>query len=143
MMLTSRITAPPPPPISGRLRWNIACTSNWMPLDICPIISPSVVWLGGVHFTPSSMSDGLISRLSGALHCNNASRSRNSKRDILHSAPSTRREISGATGKHSKPPPNRRRRPIHGMGGAFVCGVHGHYRYSAICRRKLSLTAEL
>ena len=39
---------------------------------------------------------------------------------ILHNALSTRREISGGIGKHGKPPPNIRRRPMHGIGGAFV-----------------------
>ena len=31
IMLTSRITAPPPLPISERLRWNIACSGNCLP----------------------------------------------------------------------------------------------------------------
>ena len=49
-----------------------------------------------------------------------ALRSRNSQRDILHGSPSTRREMSGEMGKHSKPPPDIRRRPMHSKGGAFV-----------------------
>ena len=39
---------------------------------------------------------------------------------ILHGNPLTRREISGEMGKHSKPPPDIRRRPMHSKGGAFV-----------------------
>ena len=39
---------------------------------------------------------------------------------MLHVALSTRREISGGIGKHNEPPPNRRRRPMHGIEGAFV-----------------------
>ena len=49
-----------------------------------------------------------------------ALRSRNSQRDMLHAAPSTRREMSGEMGKHSKSPPDIRRRPMHSKGGAFV-----------------------
>ena len=49
-----------------------------------------------------------------------ALRSRNSQRDMLHGSPSTRRAISGGMGKHSVPPPNIRRRPMHSKGGAFV-----------------------
>ena len=41
-------------------------------------------------------------------------------RDRLHGALSTRREISSAIGKHSMPPPNIRRRPMHSIEGAFV-----------------------
>ena len=41
MMLTSRITAPPPPPISERLRWNIARAGNCLPLANSPYYSPS------------------------------------------------------------------------------------------------------
>ena len=40
--------------------------------------------------------------------------------NVLHCNPSTRRAISGEIGKHSKPPPNIRRRPMHSKGGAFV-----------------------
>ena len=32
----------------------------------CPFLSPSIVWLGGFHFTPSSMLGGFIPRWSGA-----------------------------------------------------------------------------
>ena len=39
---------------------------------------------------------------------------------VLHGNLSTRREISSGIGKHSKLPPNIRRRPMHSMGGAFV-----------------------
>ena len=49
-----------------------------------------------------------------------ALRSRNSQRDRLHGVLSTRRVISGEMGMHSKPPPDRRRRPMHSMGGALV-----------------------
>ena len=49
-----------------------------------------------------------------------ALRSRNSQRDRLHCALSTRREISDGIGKHSWPPPNIRRRAMHSIAGAFV-----------------------
>ena len=39
---------------------------------------------------------------------------------ILHGNLSTRREISGGIGKHGPPPPNIRRRSMHGIEGAFV-----------------------
>ena len=45
-MLTSRTTAPPPSPISERLRWNIACAGNCLPLDDSSYYSPGLpgVW---------------------------------------------------------------------------------------------------
>ena len=49
-----------------------------------------------------------------------ALRSRNSQRDILHAAPSTRREMSDEMGKHSKPPPDIRLRTMYNIAGAFV-----------------------
>ena len=57
-------------------------------------------------------------------------------RDRLHGGLSTRREIFGGIGQHGRPPPNIRRRPIHGIGGAFIWySSRLHFRYSAICRR--------
>ena len=49
-----------------------------------------------------------------------ALRSRNSQRDRLHGCLSTRREIYGGIGKHSKLPPDIRRRPMHSIEGALV-----------------------
>ena len=39
---------------------------------------------------------------------------------VLHIILSTRREMSSEMGKHSKPPPNIRRRTMHSIAGAFV-----------------------
>ena len=39
---------------------------------------------------------------------------------ILHGNPLTRRVISGEMGKHSKPPPDIRRRTVYNTAGAFV-----------------------
>lgn len=107
IMLTSRTTAPPPLPISERLHWNIACSGNCLPPACCPIVLPSVVWLGGVHLhAVQYVGRTYTAPLMGArmLHCNL----------------STRREISGSIGKHSKPPPDIRRRSMHSIEGALI-----------------------
>ena len=103
--LTSRATTPPPPPISERLRWNIARTGNCLPLACALLFRRLSFGSGASTHTPSSIGRTYTAPLMGAI--------------TLHVRLLTRREISGGMGKHGKPPPNMRRRPIHGMGGAF------------------------
>ena len=91
-----------------------------MPLACCPIISPSVVWLGGFHSHAVQYVGRIYIALERGTTAHYALRSRNSQRGGLHGNLSTRRAISGGIGKHSKPPPDIRRRAMHSIAGALV-----------------------
>lgn len=115
-----------------------------MPLACCPIISPSVVWLGGFHSHAVQYVERICIALERGTTAHYALRSRNSQRVELHAAPLTRREIFGGIGMHSKPQPNIRRRTMHSIEGAFVWyGFRCHFGIVLYAAVKLYLTAEL
>ena len=104
-MIHRLMIAPTIPPVSrARGRFSVSSKSCYA------IITPSGKNRNGLTYIALERgTTALIAR-----------RSRNSQRDMLHAAPSTRREMSDEMGKHSKPPPNIRRRPMHSKGGAFI-----------------------
>ena len=118
IMLTSRTTAPPPSPISERLRWNIARAGNWLPLA-CALLFRRLSFGSGAS-TSRRANCGIYIALERGTTAHYALRSRRSRRGDLHGALSTRRAIPGGIGKHSKPPPDIRRRAMHSIAGALV-----------------------
>ena len=104
-MIHRLMIAPTVPPVSrARGRFSVSSKSCYS------IITPSGKNRNGLTYI--ALERGTTALI--------ALRSRNSQRDILHDAPSTRRAISGDIGKHSKPPPNIRRRAMHSIAGAFI-----------------------
>ena len=103
-MIHRLIIAPTFPPVSrARGRFSVSSKSCYT------IITPSGKNRNGLTYIA-------LERGTAAHY---ALRSHNSQRDILHGGLSTRREISGEMGQHSKPPPDIRR-PMHSIEGAFV-----------------------
>ena len=104
-MIHRLMIAPTVPPVSqARGRFSVSSKSCYT------IITPSGKNRNGLTYI--ALERGTTALI--------ALRSRNSQRDILHGSPSTRREMSGEMGKHSKPPPDIRRRTMHSIEGAFV-----------------------
>ena len=115
-----------------------------MPLACCPIISPSVVWLGGFHSHAVQYVERIYIAPERGTTAHYALRSRNSQRGMLHDPPSARRVISGGIGMHSKPQPNIRLRTMHSIAGAFVWyGFRCHFGIVLYAAVKRCLTAEL
>ena len=92
--------------IPERLRWNIARAGNCLPLA-CALLFRLLSFGSGASTSRRQVCLTDLYRATDG-------------RDILHCTPLTRRAISGGIGKHSKPPPNMRRRTMHSIAGAFV-----------------------
>ena len=92
--------------IPERLRWNIACAGNRLPLA-CALLFRLLSFGSGASTSRRPVCRTDLYRATDG-------------RDSLHCNPLTRREISGEMGEHSKPPPNIRCRPMHSIEGAFV-----------------------
>ena len=91
-MIHRLMIAPTVPPVSqARGRFSVSSKSCYA------IITPSGKNRNGLTYTAPLM---------GAI--------------VLHIVLSTRRAISGGIGKHSKLPPDIRRRPMHSKGGALI-----------------------
>ena len=92
--------------IPERLRWNIARAGNCLPLA-CALLFRLLSFGSGASTSRRPVCRTDLYRAANG-------------RDNLHCNPLTRRVVFGGIGKHSKPPPNIRRRTVHSTAGAFV-----------------------